>query len=210
MKDRGQERLDQGKTTLTLAKVACRRGGRTLVRGFDLDLTEGQSALLTGPNGVGKSSLLRLISGLLKPLAGEVLAQGGIALADEASALDREQSLQDALAFWARLDGVSPACVVDALAALALDHLADVPVRILSTGQRKRAALARVIAGEARIWLLDEPINGLDATALEALGQIVTRHLAQGGIVVAASHQPLPWPCDVVRALAPPSGASFS
>lgn len=187
---------------LRLEDVACLRGGRMLFRGVNLALRPGQGAVLTGPNGIGKSSLLRICAGLLPTYAGRIERAGIIALADEKMALDQDATLGKTLGFWASLDGVGQAAITAALEAMALTVLADVPVRILSTGQRKRAALARVIASGAAIWLLDEPGNGLDAASLDLLGQAVQRHLASGGIVVAASHQPLPIAQPVLLSLA--------
>jgi heme exporter protein A len=182
--------------------LACRRGGRLLFTGLDLDLAAGQSALIAGPNGIGKSSLLRIVAGLLAPFAGTVDATGAIALTDEAAALDREKTLRAALGFWAKLDGANPDRIDAALADLGIAHLADIPVRILSTGQRKRAALARTIASGADIWLLDEPANGLDAASAQALVQVVERHRSTGGVVLAASHMPLGWRHDAELTLA--------
>ncbi|BAV66178.1 heme ABC exporter ATP-binding protein CcmA [Sphingobium cloacae] len=182
---------------LRLSDVACLRGGRMLFRGVSLDLAAGGSALLTGPNGIGKSSLLRICAGLLPALAGTVERRGGLALADERLALDMERPLRKALGFWARLDEVDGGAVEGALEAMALRPLADLPVRMLSTGQRKRAMLARVIASGAAVWLLDEPGNGLDDASLGLLGAAVARHLETGGIVLAASHQSLPLADDV-------------
>lgn len=189
---------------LRIERLACRRGGRLLFAGLDLDLRAGQSALIAGPNGIGKSSLLRMIAGLLTPFGGTVQANGRIALTDEAAALDRDRTLRTALGFWARLDGAAPARIDAALSALNIGHLADIPVRILSTGQRKRAALARTIASGAEIWLLDEPANGLDIASAAALAAVVERHRAGGGIVVAASHMPLGWRHDAEIALTAP------
>jgi heme exporter protein A len=186
---------------LRLEDVACLRGGRMLFRGVNLNLAAGNGALLTGPNGVGKSSLLRVCAGLLPAFAGTVERGGGIALTDERLALDGEQPLAQALLFWAKLDRVGPEAVDAALAAMALTGLAHVPVRMLSTGQRKRAMLARVIASGAELWLLDEPGNGLDVASLDLLGRAVAGHLAAGGVVVAASHQPLPIDAPVTLAL---------
>lgn len=186
---------------LRLTGVACLRGGRMLFRGVSLTLGPGESALLTGPNGVGKSSLLRLCTGLLPAFSGTVDRRGGIALTDERLALDMDLPLATALAFWAQLDRAGPDAVSAALDAMALTRLADVPVRMLSTGQRKRAMLARVIASKAPIWLLDEPGNGLDSASTDLLGRAVAAHLATGGIVVAASHQPLPMTTPLTLAL---------
>ena len=190
------------RVALHLSGVACVRGGRLLFRGVDLALEPGGSALLKGPNGIGKSSLMRICAGLLRASAGTVGRHGRIALTDERLALDVEQPLVSALGFWARMDGAAPAVLDRAMAAMALTSLAQVPVRMLSTGQRKRASLARVIASGAPIWLLDEPGNGLDDMALGLLGEAVAAHLAQGGIVMAASHQPLPLPAPILLDIA--------
>ncbi len=176
---------------LALRDVACWRGGRLLFEGLDLTLTPGEAMLVTGPNGTGKSSLLRLVAGLLRPLAGTVEA-APCALADERPALDPELPLARALAFWSPRGGD----VAEALEATGLAALADVPVRLFSTGQLRRAGLARVALSGAPLWLLDEPANGLDTASLDLLAALITRHLANGGAVLAASHQPLsgaPW-----------------
>jgi len=172
--------------------------------GLDIALEAGQAGLVSGANGIGKSSLLRMLSGLLTPYAGTLRIEGAIALADDRLALDGELGLRAALDFWARLDRQPPDALDAAMAALDLTRLADVPVRILSTGQRKRATLARVMASGADIWLLDEPANGLDSQSLELLGHAVQRHGAAGGITLSASHQPLPWPVDVTLSLSLP------
>jgi heme exporter protein A len=176
---------------LTLHDIACLRGDRLLFKGLGFALTAGEALLVTGRNGAGKSSLLRLIAGLLAPAAGRIEREGRVALAAEAAALDPDRTLRAALGFWARLDGVSDQALADAMAAVDLDALRDVPIALLSTGQRKRAVLARTIASGADIWLLDEPGNGLDTAALERLGMAMAAHRAAGGIVVAASHQPI-------------------
>lgn len=174
--------------------MACLRGGRLLFEGLNLSLDAGGAALVVGPNGAGKSSLLRLTAGLLKPAGGRIERQGALALAAEAAALDEGRTLAAALGFWAAMDGQRPDHVAQGLAAFALERLAQVPVRLLSTGQRKRATLARVVASGAPIWLLDEPGNGLDAASLEALATAMAAHRAAGGIILAASHQPLGLP----------------
>jgi heme exporter protein A len=146
--------------------------------------------VVTGPNGAGKSSLVRLAAGLLRPSAGKV-ERGAAALADEAAALDPRLTLEKALGFWARLDG-SPAGA--GMEAMGLGPLARVPVRMLSTGQRKRGALARLVASGAPLWLLDEPLNGLDAEGAERLAGAMAGHRRGGGAILAATHQPMPLP----------------
>ena len=164
--------------------VALRRGGRLLFEGLDLELGAGGRLQISGPNGSGKSSLIRLAAGLLREELGRV-ERAKLALADDALALDRELPLKRALKFWG-------GAVDRAMDALGLAHLADVPVRLLSSGQAKRAALARVAASGAPLWLLDEPLNALDSEGADRLGGVVEAHLASGGAVLAASHQPLP------------------
>ncbi|HMJ92632.1 MAG TPA: heme ABC exporter ATP-binding protein CcmA [Allosphingosinicella sp.] len=173
---------------LRLDRVACVRGGRLLFENLSLDLAEGGAALVTGPNGVGKSSLIRLAAGLLRQSAGSIERGCRAGLADDALALDERVSLERALAFWARLDRSR---VGPGMEALGLSHLASVPVRMLSTGQRKRAALARVACSGAMLWLLDEPANGLDAEGVERLDALIAAHRGRGGALLAASHLPL-------------------
>ncbi len=174
--------------SLTLENLGCLRGGRQLFAGLNLSLSAGDAALVSGPNGIGKSSLLRLIAGLLLPIAGTVKVEGRIAFTSETTALDRAQPLSRALDYWARIDGGD---VKSGLAAMGIAHLADVPVRILSTGQKKRAVIAGVISGGAPIWLLDEPANGLDIASIGLLEAAIAKHRASGGVIVIASHQPL-------------------
>ena len=173
---------------LRLDDVACIRGDRLLFESVSLTLAPGEALWLRGPNGAGKSSLIRIVAGLLRPAAGTVERFGRIALIDEAAALDAELPLRRALDFWARVDTVDGHTVDRAMEAMALHPLAEVPVAMLSTGQRKRAAMARVIASGAPIWLLDEPANGMDDTAQARLVAAVATHRANGGAVLLASH----------------------
>jgi heme exporter protein A len=175
---------------LTARDLACRRGDRVLFRGLDLTLESGGALQVAGANGIGKSSLIRILAGLARPYAGTVECAGDIGLIDERPALDPHQPLGKALAFWARIDGA----LEDACVRLGIGTLLDVPVRYLSTGQKKRAAMARLIAQGAPVWLLDEPLNGLDAAAVRLVEQIATEHCAAGGLCIVASHQPMALP----------------
>ena len=179
---------------LTFEGVACERGGRVLFDGVSFALGAGDALSVSGANGVGKSSLLRVAAGLLRASAGTVTATRPVALADEQPALDLAQPLGRALAFWAAIDGGTPQDASDGLRVVDMAHLARVPVRMLSTGQRRRATLARTIASGADIWLLDEPGNGLDSLAVAMLEGLVAVHRARGGVVVVATHQPLTLP----------------
>jgi heme exporter protein A len=170
-------------TLLRFEDVALRRGGRLLFEGLSLEIGPGERLQVAGPNGSGKSSLIRLAAGLLRAERGRV-HRSSLALADDAIALDRELPLGRALQFW----NASPEKAMDALG---LTHLGLVPVRLLSSGQLKRATLARVAASDAPLWLLDEPLNALDADGAKKLGFLVERHLESGGAVLAASHQRL-------------------
>lgn len=173
---------------LRIDQVACVRGDRLLFENLSLTLARGDALWLRGPNGTGKSSLIRLTAGLLHPAAGTVERRERIALIDEAAALDAELPLRRALDFWARIDTVDGHAVDRAVAEMALVPLAEVPVAMLSTGQRKRAAMARVIASGAPIWLLDEPANGMDDAAQARLVAAIDRHRGNGGAVLLASH----------------------
>ena len=171
------------KPLLRFEDVTLRRGGRLLFEHLTFKIDPGDRLQVTGPNGSGKSSLLRLAAGLLRAETGRV-DRSPLALADDAAALDRELPLGRALQFW----NASPE---RAMEALGLTHLGLVPVRLLSSGQLKRASLARVAASGAPLWLLDEPLNALDSDGAKKLGLLVERHLESGGAVLAASHQRL-------------------
>lgn len=183
--------------------LACVRGERAVFAGLSFQLAPGGALLLVGANGAGKSTLLRLLAGLLAPAEGELLWQGAPALADRAAHAARVRYLshQDALkpaltarenlAFYARVWGGE---VPAALAALGLQPLAELPARVLSSGQKRRLALARLALAPAPLWLLDEPTVGLDTASVGLLGALLARHRAGGGMVLAATHLPLPLP----------------
>lgn len=189
---------------LEARELACLRGERVVFAGLSFALEAGAALLLTGANGAGKSSLLRLLAGLIPPAEGMLLWQRQDALADRTAHARRLRYLshQDALkpaltarenlAFFARLWGGDAEA---ALAALDLLPLADLPARVLSAGQKRRLALARLALGaDAPLWLLDEPTVGLDTASVARLGALLARHRAAGGMVIAATHLPLPLP----------------
>ena len=188
---------------LEARELACLRGERVVFAGLSFTLEAGGALLLVGANGAGKSSLLRLLAGLLPAAEGALHWQGEPALADRAEHARRLRYLshQDALKpaltarenllFFARLWGGE---VEAALAALDLAPLAELPARVLSAGQRRRLALARLVLAPAPLWLLDEPTVGLDAASVGRLGALLARHRAGGGMVIAATHLPLPLP----------------
>jgi heme exporter protein A len=183
--------------------LAAFRGERLVFRDIDFTLAPGGVLLLTGPNGSGKSTLLRLLAGLLRPAAGALLWNGLDALSDLSAHARRLAYVghQDAvkpgfttaenLRFAARLSGGEPA---GALAAVGLEDLADVPAKMLSAGQRRRLALARLALSRVPLWLLDEPTLGLDAASVSRVRAMAEPHRAAGGMVVAATHLPLPFP----------------
>lgn len=175
--------------SLRLENVSVVRGNRLVLSGLSLNASAGDIIWIRGANGTGKSTLLRLVAGLLPKVSGSLTVDGRIALADENLALDINLPVEKALRFWADMDGATPAMCEAALAAMDLVPLADIPVRYLSSGQRKRANLARVLASNAANWLLDEPYNGLDSANATRLDNALLRHSASGGIALVAAHQ---------------------
>ena len=183
--------------------LACRRGERVVFAGLSFKVEPGAAVLLTGANGAGKSTLLRLLAGLLAPAEGRLLWQGADAFADRAAHAGRLRYLSHAdalkpaltarenLGFFARLWGGDAGAALDELG---LAPLAELPARVLSSGQKRRLALARLALAPSAIWLLDEPTVGLDAASVERLGALLARHRAAGGMVLAATHLPLPLP----------------
>ncbi len=195
--------------------LACIRGERAVFAGLSFTLSPGEALLLTGQNGAGKSSLLRLLAGLLPAAEGRLLWDGQDSLADRTAharrlryvahqdALKPALTARENLLFYARLWGGDPDI---ALQALGLEALAELPARVLSAGQKRRLGLARLAlapnAGNdpaqftpgATLWLLDEPTTGLDVASVERLGKLLATHRYYGGMVVAATHLPLPLP----------------
>ena len=186
---------------LDITNLAVQRGDRLLFEGLNLRLSAGQACALTGPNGSGKTSLLRAIAGLLAPVTGTV----DFGSTDPAQAREQDTHLlghldglksgrtgREELGFWTSWLGGSD--FVDAAARLEITPLLDLEIRRLSAGQRRRLSLARLISAPRPIWLLDEPLSPLDGNWRSKFGQIMAEHLKTGGIILAAVHDPLPIP----------------
>jgi len=185
------------------ASLACRRGERLVFRGLDCSLPAGGALILNGPNGSGKSSLLRILATLLTPAAGRLSWDGAAVSSDPASyralihyvghldAVKPALNPREMLLSWTALRGVARPAIDAALAAFALDPVADWPCRWLSAGQRRRLALARLIAAPAPVWLLDEPTAALDSDGEARLTEAIKAHRNAGGRVALATHQPI-------------------
>lgn len=182
--------------------LAIRRGERLLFRGLGFTVAAGEAVALTGANGAGKTSLLRAVAGLLRPAEGAIRFEGAED-ADEARARDLHlighldglkggRTAREELAFAAGWCGADAAGLARATEALDLGRLLDLEVRKLSAGQRRRVGLARLIAAPRTLWLLDEPLAPLDARWRERVGGLIAEHLAGGGMLLAAVHDPLP------------------
>ena len=193
------------------ANVAIERGGRRLFSGLTFDVDAGEALIVTGPNGAGKSSLLRAIAGLIPLASGAIALEGGnedqtigqqVHYVGHADALKGALTAGENLDFWARMlgepdtapgsgDAAGPMGAAAALERFGMAHAIDFPIAILSAGQRRRVALARILGAKRPLWLLDEPTSALDAAAQGRLAEIMRAHLAAGGLIVAASHAPL-------------------
>jgi heme exporter protein A len=179
--------------------LACRRGGRDVFAGVSFSLAAGQALAITGRNGAGKSSLLRTVVGLIRPAAGEIVFEGGddeLTLAEQAHYLGHLDALKPALSvaenlgFWCGFLGGKTKAIDTALAAVGLAGLKDLPAAYLSAGQRRRLSIARLVAVQRPLWLLDEPMSALDASAQQGLAGFMRAHLSEGGLILAATHGP--------------------
>ena len=173
--------------TLTITDLSVGRGGLRLLDGVGLRLRPGRALVLRGPNGVGKTTLLRCIAGLHAPISGRIDAPaGGLAFAGHADGIKPTLSVAENLIFWARIFG--HVNIAAALAAWGLQTLADRPAGMLSAGQKRRLGLARLLVTGRPVWLLDEPTVSLDRAAVGIFGQVMRAHLEQGGSALIATH----------------------
>jgi heme exporter protein A len=188
--------------------LACVRGGMLVFSGLSFRVAPGNLLAVIGPNGSGKSSLLRVLAGLIRPEAGTLRFAGageeeGFAhYLGHADALKPALSLRETLRFWAALYGGRAGGIDDAAGRVGLGHALDLPVAVLSAGQRRRAGLARLLVAQRPLWLLDEPGAALDRDGEALLGRLMADHRAAGGTIVAATHQDLPLAPDAVLDLA--------
>lgn len=169
------------------------RGDRVLVDGLSFAVLPGTLLHLRGRNGIGKTSLLEVLAGLRKPVAGDIRhADQNLHWLGHRNALNGDLSVQENLRFWCALQGIGTVTIEPALDRLGLARLRHRLCRSLSAGQKRRAALARLLVARRRMWLLDEPLSALDAEGLQRFSEILVEHLDSGGGVVVTSHQPLP------------------
>jgi heme exporter protein A len=194
------EGCDRGDMRLSGSSLKCVRGGREVFAGLSFETSAGEVLAVTGANGSGKTSLLRLIGGLLIPAEGTIALEGGeaeLTLAEQAHYLGHRDALKPALSvmenlsFWREFLGGEVSDAGDSLRAVALDHAAQLPAAYLSAGQRRRLSLARLLTVRRPVWLLDEPTAALDASGQELFAGLMRDHLASGGLIVAATHGPL-------------------
>jgi heme exporter protein A len=188
--------------------VRCVRGGREVFSGVDFEASSGEALAITGPNGSGKTSLLRLIAGLLTVAGGSIGLEGGgteLTSAEQAHYLGHRDALTPALtvaenlSFWRDFLGGETLDAEASLAAVGLDHALHLPAAYLSAGQRRRLSIARLLAVQRPVWLLDEPTNALDAAGQRMFAGMISDHLAGGGLIVVATHAPLGVPAKELR-----------
>lgn len=188
---------------LLASGLKCVRGGREVFSALSFEAVAGELLAVTGHNGSGKTSLLRLLAGLLAPAAGSLRLEGGeaeLTLPEQAHYLGHRDALKPALSvaenlqFWRDFLGGAPSDAGDltgSLDAVGLAHAVHLPAAYLSAGQRRRLSLARLLVVRRPVWLLDEPTTALDAAGQDMIAGLMRHHLAGGGLIVAATHNPL-------------------
>ncbi len=185
---------------LSGSDLACQRGGREVFAGVSFSVASGEALTIVGRNGAGKSSLLRMLVGLVRIADGRIALDGGdpeLNVAEQAHYLAHQDALKPSLSvaenlrFWSGFLGTGVADIVEPLAAVGLDTLADLPAAYLSAGQRRRLSIARILAVKRPIWLLDEPTSALDVAAQERLAEFMRAHIAGGGLILVATHSAL-------------------
>jgi heme exporter protein A len=185
---------------LTADNLACNRGGRDVFTDLSFTLPGGEALVVTGRNGAGKSSLLRVIAGLVRAASGRLQLEGGgpeATIGEQAhyvghqDAVKPSLSVHENLKFWTQYLGAGGAAIESALEAVDLAPLSDLPAAYLSAGQRRRLSIARLVAVQRPLWLLDEPTSALDVPSQNRLADLMRRHLAGGGMIVAAAHGPI-------------------
>jgi heme exporter protein A len=185
---------------LSGSSVRCVRGGREVFSGLDFEASSGEALAIIGANGSGKTSLLRMIAGLLAVAGGSIGLDGGeteLTLPEQAHYLGHRDALKPALSvienlsFWRDFLGGEASDARQSVAAVGLDHAVHLPAAYLSAGQRRRLSIARLLTVRRPIWLLDEPTNALDVAGQSMFAGLMTDHLARGGLIVAATHAPL-------------------
>jgi heme exporter protein A len=185
---------------LNAEELACNRGGREVFRGLSFALSSGEAMVISGRNGAGKSSLLRMIAGLVRCAAGQLTLDGGerdTPLAEQCHYLGHQDAMKPSLTvsenlqFWTEFFGARTHTIESALQAVGLAALTDLPAAFLSAGQRRRLSIARLVSVQRPIWLLDEPTSALDSASQKRLAELMQGHLAGGGMIVAAAHGPI-------------------
>ncbi len=185
---------------LSAVELSCRRGGRDVFAGLSFAVSSGEALTVTGRNGAGKSSLLRMLAGLLRSTQGRLTLEGGdpeLSIGEQAHYLGHQDAIKPSLSvaenlgFWTDFFGGASGDVSAPLMAVGLETLAALPAAYLSAGQRRRLSIARLVAAKRPIWLLDEPTSALDAAAQSRLADLMRAHLTTGGLIIAATHTPI-------------------